>query len=66
MDLSGFVEVFTISLIFHSVNAKTDKFSEEMFVKPLPDGKVYTHFQFTTQIEQTESSCEIIHIIVHP
>ena len=26
-----------------------DSFDEELFMKELPDGKVYAHFQFTTQ-----------------
>lgn len=29
--------------------ASNDKFHEELFIKPLQSGHVYTYFQFTTQ-----------------
>jgi hypothetical protein len=34
----------------------TESFVEEVLISPLPDGKVLTHFQFTTQLRQYNSS----------
>ena len=32
-----------------SINASSESFSEELLIKPLPTGHVYSFFQFTTK-----------------
>jgi len=44
------------SIIFITLNVCSlglfeDEFHEELFIKPLPTGHIYTHFQFTTTWE---------------
>lgn len=34
---------------FQTSKAADDRFSEELFIKPLPSGHIYFHFQFTTR-----------------
>lgn len=33
--------------LLHCANASSETLSEELFIKPLPTGHVYSHFQFT-------------------
>ncbi len=50
---SVFILLFAIGLC----HAHNDSFHEELFIKPLRNGHVYTHFQFTTKwIEELESN----------
>ena len=43
--------VALISLNGCCLGLSEDAFHEELFIKPLPTGHVYTHFQFTTTWE---------------
>lgn len=47
---------------FHDLNASSlDKFNEELFVKALHSGHVYTYFQFTTEwLIQNNESCKYL------
>ncbi|GFO43345.1 GPI transamidase component pig-t [Plakobranchus ocellatus] len=40
--------LFFLGMFFFGTNA-SDEFSEELFIKPLQKGYVYSHFQFTTK-----------------
>lgn len=51
----------TLFVVFYLnyANASSDKFHEELFIKPLNSGHVYTYFQFTTQwLLQSNDSCK--------
>lgn len=41
--------VICLLLNFYDLNAYPDKFNEELFIKALHSGHVYTYFQFTTE-----------------
>lgn len=42
--------IFLSAILFLSVRAfQKDEHSEELFIKPLSKGYVYSHFQFTTK-----------------
>lgn len=39
--------------------AESDRFNEELYIKPLNSGHIYTYFQFTTQwILANNESCK--------
>ena len=43
-----FVNFCLFFIILCVIEGSKDEFNEEMFIKPLESGHVYTHFQFTT------------------
>lgn len=51
--MKQFLPVYTcliiLSIHLKISTASTEKFSEELYIKPLPSGHVYSYFQFTTQ-----------------
>lgn len=51
--------LFCFLVNFHDLNASPDKFNEELFIKALHSGHVYTYFQFTTEwLLQNNESCK--------
>ena len=48
MGLGFFSLLFLIGFL-NIVNAASETFSEELFIKPLPTGHLYSYFQFTTK-----------------
>jgi len=50
--------LFVSFLKFYLVFSIEDSFNEELYIKPLQSGHVYSYFQFTTLWKQTaEHSC---------
>lgn len=49
--------LFCVLVNVHDLTASIDKFNEELFIKALHSGHVYTYFQFTTewQLKNNES-----------
>ncbi|XP_077982557.1 GPI-anchor transamidase component PIGT-like [Glandiceps talaboti] len=45
---SGIRVIFLTLLLIEVCNGSQDNFDEELYIKPLSSGHVYTHFQFTT------------------
>lgn len=44
---------------FNDLTASPDRYNEELFIKALHSGHVYTYFQFTTEwILQNNESCK--------
>lgn len=56
----NFVWNFIYLIIFYlKLSNANDKFSEELFIKPLPTGHVNTYFQFTTEwLIKNKESCK--------
>ena len=62
------------SIAFISINScclglYDDAFHEELFIKPLPTGHIYTHFQFTTTWDvelKRKDECKTIRGIAWP
>lgn len=45
---------------FYDLSATPDKFNEELFIKALHSGHVYTYFQFTTEWQlKNNESCKL-------
>ncbi|GFY59243.1 GPI transamidase component PIG-T [Trichonephila inaurata madagascariensis] len=53
--LQGFIPILSFVVVLFIVpktcksSSFTDRFDEKLFIKPLPSGHVYTHFQFVVQ-----------------
>ena len=41
--------VWFLIVLFKCADGSEETFSEELFIKPLPTGHVYSYFQFTTK-----------------
>lgn len=51
--------LFCFIISFRDLNASQDKFDEELFIKALHSGHVYTYFQFTTEwLLKNNESCK--------
>lgn len=51
--------VVCLLLNIYDLNASSDKFNEELFIKSLHSGHVYTYFQFTTEwLLKNSDDCE--------
>ncbi|XP_031628950.1 GPI transamidase component PIG-T [Contarinia nasturtii] len=52
---------------FHDLTASPDRYNEELFIKALHSGHVYTYFQFTTEwIIQNNESFYHTHLVARP
>lgn len=58
---------FTYLILFYvNLSYASDKFNEELFIKPLPTGHVNTYFQFTTEwLIKNNESRKLIKSIVY-
>ena len=55
------IRVLIIQSLHVVINSEKDSFTEELFIKPLSIGYIYSHFQFTTKWNaslQNPSTCE--------
>lgn len=53
------VVILLLVKIYDLSASSSDKFNEELFVKALPSGHVYTYFQFTTEwLVESNESCK--------
>jgi hypothetical protein len=53
--------IFVTFTTFSHVRSNDEQFHEELLIKTLPNGHIYTHFQFTTTWDidiENESSCK--------
>ena len=54
-----FVSLLLLLGTLNIVKASSETFSEELFIKPLPTGHLYSYFQFTTKwdVNPEETKC---------
>ena len=49
------ISVVLLCVVITVVRSQSDRFDEELFVRPLQSGHVYSHFQFTTRWDVDQS-----------
>jgi hypothetical protein len=47
--------VLQLALAFQQTSEHKDQFYEELMIRPLQDGKIMTHFQFTNKLSLSEN-----------
>lgn len=50
--------VFSVNCVSYN-----DSFNEELLIKPLASGHIYSYFQFTTTWYQKKYNCKLLNII---
>ena len=57
--------ICTVICCHGSVNDSKDSFTEELFIKPLPTGHLYSYFQFTTKWDVNPEETKCKHFCFH-
>jgi len=58
--------ICTVICCHGSVNDSKDSFTEELFIKPLPTGHLYSYFQFTTKWDVNPEETKLRHFNLFP
>ena len=66
LSTGSFLFIFVLFKAINSEQLSSEEFHEELLIKPLPNGHIYAHFQFTTtwNTDIESESCKLFQNLV--